>query len=261
MFACLVGLWFGISLQYTANAQELSYDDLLATTTALQAENADLRALFDQETLEAECKVSLDMLKSLVAALSTPEPVETAVPTDAGDGTGAFTDDFSDQSAWELGEGGQIQNGELMVTTTIDRASVTVPFEIAAPFELSVDAKFPPDALLTKEASIMILYGDLENDDYVAVRIQPEHIDVLQNDNREFLQELSLPDPMPDWATYHKITISFSDTLSVYIDGQLLGTSPYTQSENQIALGVDYFGVSRSAAVLFDNLRIQPLHP
>lgn len=264
----LVGFLFVMPDGYTCNvsAQETTCDDIVATNNALYLENRDLRATLEAQNQSISplnaCFLCIEGVNlSLTAMSSTSEPIISATPVNS---VGAFTDDFTNDSGrFDLADMGQIIDGELMITTSTEQSYVLVPHEVNSPLQIIVQARFPVEALADNQTAINILYGDIDNENYVYIRIKSDFIDVsqVQGNEEQFLQSLSLPDMELDWTQYQNITINFQDNLGLYINNQFLGLSNYSYTGNQIALGLQYFGVSGSSSVYFDNLQIVPLEP
>lgn len=264
----IIGVLFALPDRYTCSisAQETTCTDLMATNSALQIENLELRS-----TLESQNQ-SISPLNACYACLEgvtirlteLPLTLEPSISTTPAVISGALIDDFSDDSGQlDLGSVGQISEGELIVSTDAEQSYVLVSHDINPPLQIMIQAKFPAEALVDNQTAINILFGDIVNRNYVYVRIQSDFIDVSQVQGKEeqFLQSLSLPDMELDWSQYQNITINFQDNLGLYINDQFLGLSNYSYTGNQIALGLQYFGVSGSSSVYFDNLQIVPLEP
>lgn len=264
----IVGFLFIIPDKYTCNisAEETSCIDLIATNSALEIENLELIS-----TLEAQNQ-SISQLNACYTCLEgvnirlteLPLTLEPPISTTPAILSGILTDDFtSDLGYLELGNGSQITEGELIVTTDTEQSYIMIPYTINPPLQITIQARFSAEVLTDNQTAINILYGDIDNESYVYVRIQRDFIDVTQvkGTDEQFLQSLSLPGMELDWTQYQNITINFQDNLGLYINDQFLGLSSYEHIGNQIAIGLQYFGVSGSSSVYFDNLQIIPLEP
>lgn len=268
IMAFIVGALFALPNEYTCSisAQETTCMDLIATNDALQVENLELKATLESQNQSMSpvnaCYRCLEDATIRLTELSlTLEPSIFVTPDLP---PGALIDDFTnDLGHLELGNVGQVAEGELMVTTDMEQSYVRVYHNVNQPLQITVQARLSIQALLEDQTAINILYGDIVNRNYVYIRIQKDYITVSQVQGKEeqFLQSLSVPDMELDWSQYQNIKINFQENLGLYINDQLLGLSNYLYTGNQIALGLQYFGVAGSSSVYFDNLQIIPLEP